>query len=470
MHQSKLISLLRTLDKTELRSFSDFAASPYFNKNQELLRLYAYLKPFAAGGFTDETLERQSLWDGLYPGSSYDEKTLNHLSSQLTKLLERFLGQRQFESDGIRQELCQMEAHLARGLDKGYRFLYGQCSLRSGQLNSGHISGLRQKFELANLEEKAFSNQGLRKFNTSLQVASDRFDEYFLYQKLIFLCALLDQQKQFPGQYNIAMLPEIQSVLATGHYDHIPVIAIYSRLLRMLVEPEDHQNFQEFQLLLSANQDRFGAQDATDLYLHAINYCIQRIRYGQSGFAETLLNLYEEALQRGVLLQDGAISPWTYKNVIKLGLGLNQFERVEQFIRDYTGLLPENQKEGAFQFNMADLNYHRQFYKEALRHLSNVEFSDIHYKLGARVILSKIYYETGETEALASLLSAFRIFLLRSKDISRQVKEPYLNFISILGRLQKNDKTKLEKLEARVRKTAMLSNRNWLLRQIRALN
>lgn len=470
MRQTKLIALLRTLKKQEWKSFSDFAASPYFNKNQELCRFYGSLKPLASVGFADEMLDRRSVWAALYPENEYDEKALNHLASQLTKLLERFLGQRQFESDGIRQKLCQLEAHLERGLDKGFRFLYTQCILRPGQAPSGPVSGLRQAFELAGLEEKAYSNQGLRKFNIHLQVASDRFDEYFLSQKLIFLCALLDQQKQFPGQYNIAMLPEIRSILATRNYDHIPLIATYSRLLGMLVEPEDHRHFQEFQALLSRNKDQFGVQDATDLYLHAINYCIQRVRYGQSGFAETLLNLYAEALGDGYLLQDGNISPWTYKNVIKLGLGLNQFERVEQFIHDYTGKLPENQKEGAFQFNMADLNYHRQAYKEALQRLNNVEFNDIHYKLGARVILCKIYYETGETEALSSLLSSFRIFLLRSKDISRQVKEPYLNFISIVGRLQNNNPASKEKLEARIRKTAMLSNRNWLLRQIRAAN
>lgn len=470
MHHSKLILLLQSLDKSEIRAFSDFAGSSYFNKNEALVRFFDLLKPFGDQAFRHSDLTREAIWGRFCPDRSYDEKELNYLMSQLTKLLERFLGQRQFEQDGVQQEIYQLEAHLERGLDKGYRFLARQTSARLRDQADRTASALRQAFDLARLEEIAFSNQGIRKSNPSLQAASDRFDEYFLSKKLTYLCALLDYRKQFPGQYNIAMLPEIRSALQSGEYDHNPQIAIHGRLLEMQIDPGNTRLFFEFRQLLSEFKNRLVQKDATDLYLHGINYCIQQVRHGQAAFAETLLSLYEEALQEGFLLQDGHISPWTYKNVVKLGLGLNQFDRVEQFIVEYTDLLPENQKTDAFQFNMADLHYHRKDYDQALDHLKNVEFTDIHYKLDARVILCKVYFETGESEALLSLLSAFRIFLMRSGNISRQVKEPYLNFISILGKLQRGNQAHPEKLEVRIRKTAMLSNRNWLLRQIKLAN
>jgi hypothetical protein len=106
-----------------------------------------------------------------------------------------------------------------------------------------------------------------------------------------------------------------------------------------------------------------------------------------------------------VLLERGQISPWTFKNMVKLGLGLQQYDWVENFVRNYSEKLEANKRTDAYHFNLADLFYHRKNYDEALIHLNQVEFSDIHYQLGAKVMLLKIYFETDATEAFLSLVS-----------------------------------------------------------------
>lgn len=67
-----------------------------------------------------------------------------------------------------------------------------------------------------------------------------------------------------------------------------------------------------------------------------------------------------------------------------------------------------------------------------------MEFSDVHYSLGAKELLLRIYYTLGETEAFLSLVFSFRIYLKRNKLITTEVKSAYENFIRYIHLLHKS--------------------------------
>ena len=80
MENSKLIALLKTFNTQELRAFKDFVASPYFNKNQELVLFYDYLKKIAPK-FPLKKISRESIYNNLFPKKEYDDKHMNYLMS-----------------------------------------------------------------------------------------------------------------------------------------------------------------------------------------------------------------------------------------------------------------------------------------------------------------------------------------------------------------------------------------------------
>ena len=95
-------------------------------------------------------------------------------------------------------------------------------------------------------------------------------------------------------------------------------------------------------------------------------------------------------------------------------------------------------------------------------------YSDLNYYLGARVMLAKIYHESGDTEPLLSLLAAFMIFLKRNKQISSDLKQTYLNFCDILFQLIRRHPKKMAALGETIRTTSLLTDRSWLLAQYEA--
>lgn len=466
MQKSKIINLLSSFDSKELRAFNDFVQSPFFNKNQELVHLYSYLKKYATKSFPEKQINRQSIFKYLYPTQVYDEKQLNHLLSLLFKLAERFIRIRAYENDGVLPDCYLLESYIDRHLNKSYKHTYQRAveGIEAKKIKDEHY--FFQRFKLAYIAEKHFSSQGVRRYDENLEMASDYFDLYFLSKKLYFLCAIIAREKVVPHAYQKSMLQVVKTYLRENDYSHIPYIAVYYQLLLSLTEENADDHFQIFRNYLKKYASHFQLSERKDLYYYAINFCIQKIHHGRKAYTEELLNLYQEGIETAVLLEDGFLSPWTFKNMVKLSLGLKRFDWVEDFVVEYSAKLAISEREGALHFNLADLYYHKKEYDQALQHLNQVEFSDIHYNLGAKAMLLKIYYEKEEIEAFLSLQSAFRIFLKRNKLISRYTRECYINFIDFLYQMFKYGPDRYEELKAQISNSQALNGRNWLLRQL----
>ncbi len=465
MLNSKLIQILQTFDSKQRRAFDDFIASPYFNKQSELVTYYRHLKKLAAEGFPAHKLTREDVFRKVFQEQSYDEKQLNYLSSQLLKLVERFTGIARFEAAGILPNFFQLQYCIDHRLEKHYQYGMKAARKKLEQEKRGNEQYFYQQYLLADLREKHFSSLKERRYDAGLQEAANYFDQYYLFKKLYHLCAMLDRQHVVTTSYDTHFIEDIQHMVRALPFDS-PAIHTLEQLLLSLRNPSEAEHFRQLRELLRQHGGHFSESMLRDLYFSVINFCIRKVRYGEKSYANELMSIYQEGIQNGVLFEDGYLSPWTFKNLVKLGIGLKEFTWTETFIADYAPKLPTHMQQDALHFNLADLYYALQDYPKAQLHLRQVEFSDVQYSFGAKLTLTKIYYETKQEEALHSLLSSFRIFLQRKKLITKEVKMPYLNFIHLVNKLYKAKPHALNALKLEIQGTEMLTARSWLLQQL----
>lgn len=465
MRNSKLIQILQTFDGKQRRAFEDFVASPFFNKQLELIQYYRHLKKIAAKGFPPNKLTRKELFQQIWPDQTYDEKQLNYLSSQLLKLAERFIGISEFEQAGVLPDCYQLQYCIDHRLEKHYQFGMTAATKKVEHWKHDSEQYFYQQYLLADLREKHFSSLKQRRYDEGLQEAADYLDKYYLFKKLYHLCAMLDRQNVVTPSYAPHFMDEIQAMLRHPPFDS-PAIRTLEQLLLSLKHPSKADHFRQLREYLQQYSDHFSAAMLRDLYFSIINFCIRKIRYGEKAYATELMSIYQEGIQKGVLFEDGYLSPWTFKNLVKLGIGLKEYNWTETFIAEYAPKLPPDMQQDALHFNLADLYYALRDYPKAQLHLRQVEFSDVQYSFGAKLTLIKIYFETDQEEALQSLLSSFKIFLQRKKLITRDVKMPYLNFIQLVYKLYKASVDQLDSLQNEIQQTEMLTARSWLLQQL----
>jgi hypothetical protein len=465
MSDNKLFSLLNSLTGVEKRELHHFLESPFFNRRAEVVRLWEYL----LGQSTQEEdgLPKEKIFEAVFPGEVFDDGQLRYLFTYLREKIEWFLAYRQWDKTSALPELALSATYRERGLEK--HFL--QAWRRAEKQAAGMQHGLEKSythFKLAS-EQYFFSEKQKRTREGNLQAVHDSFDEYVIIGKLRLACLMAAQQKVVKMEYDHSFLPLIIHWLENSDQLKTPAIGIYYHCYLALTE-NDESHFQQFRQLLEKHGSQFDPEEIIDLLLMAVNFCIRQVNVGKRHFIKAALDLYKLGLQNDLLTAGGQMSRFTYKNIVALALALEEFGWAERFIADWQPKLEERYQESSYHFNLAKLYFTQKDYARAMPLLAQVDDSDFLLMLDAKVLLLKMYYETGEWDALDSLLASFKTFLRRKKQIGYH-EEHYkslLRYTSKLLKINRFDRVQIQNLRGEISKKDEVLEKDWLLGQLGA--
>ncbi|MEM6726476.1 MAG: hypothetical protein AAF598_20715 [Bacteroidota bacterium] len=385
-------------------------------------------------------------------------------------MIKRFLYT-QISNQG--QESIQlMQVFNQRDLDQHYeqeRRKLHQYFEKQGFRNNNFFL---QAFE-AEVEQEAFLlKQYKRSLKTNLAEKDYYLDCFFLSTKLKHYCNALNYQNVLNVEIPIGLIDQLLDSIKGSKYLDEPAILAYYLIMLTLQEPDQEQHFHKLRQALQEHASKFPKQELRDLYIFAQNYCIRKINLGQQEYLRELFDLYQIMLATRIILADNELPPTVYKNVITLGLRLEEFDRTESFIRDYDQFLPEDHRADAMAYNLAKLHFHRQDYDQVIQSLRDLEYRDVYYAVDGRWLLAKTYYETDEFGPLDNLLDSFRLFLMRQKVISHANKTQYLKQVRYLKMLSKtlpNDQNRLLNIREKIQITSSQAEKNWFLEKINDL-
>jgi hypothetical protein len=443
-----------------------FVESPYYNRNQEVARLWKLIREqveelgIAAPG-------KERLFAKLFPeAAAYDDQRMRLLMSYLMKLAEAFLVQQEEGSDevGFHTALASIyrKRRLPRHFDRAGR--QARQSLERQPYRNADYYQDAYRLESEGHRFQASVNR-MQEFN--LQNIADSLDIVFISQKLRQACSMLSHQAVYKANYDFGLLEATLDHIKVGGLLQLPAISVYYYCYHALSQPEEPGHFKQFKASIFTWAEQFPPDEIRDLYILAINYCIQRYNAGASAYLDDEFELYKHGLDRGYLLSDGILSRFSYRNAVALGLVMKEYEWVERFIFDYKNALPPDHRESMFSFCMALLAYSRKDYNAAHELLQKSEYEDLLLNLAAKTVQIKIYFEWGETELLLAHLEAMRAFIRRKKVMGYH-RENYLNSIHLTRRLLEvnpYDRQALQELRAAIEQTRPLAEKTWLLEQ-----
>lgn len=467
MKGSKLLELYSALDGQEIRQLEDFYASPYFNKNEGVLKIFRLLKD-EWPEFDDDAVDRYLIWHKAFPKRAFDDNEFRYLNSTLLKLAEQFIGLKEYESSPAQPALDILTACRNRDLSKHYRSYLKRLDRKLERSPFRNEDFYNLRFNTALNSAGYFHRKQTRIFDQSLQDAVDYLDEYYLITKLHLTCELINRQNIISASYDIRLVDELMEYLQHYNYQEVPAMEIYYRILSLLTQEDTRPHFQRLKDLIREHIGIFPGEEKLAIYANAQNYCIRMIKTGDPDYLQELFELYQTGLEQRILIEDGVLSPWKFKNIVSAGLRLGHFDWVEGIMADYGQYLPDDYRSTAVLYNRANLLYHQGEFSEALRLLNQVEFSDVYYSLDTRKIMLMIYFQQQATEPLLSLVSSFRLFLRRNKLISDRNRSAYKNFIDLvqlLWRVESGKEMNLDALLGTIRDRQPLVEEEWLRNQ-----
>ena len=301
-----------------------------------------------------------------------------------------------------------------------------------------------------------------------LHRASQSADAAFLAKKLQIVCLLAAHQSVYTSDAEQNWEEETVERAEQGEFATLPAVAIYLYCYRMLRHSTDGIHFQRFKSLLITEGQRFSPEELHGLFILAVNYCVRRLNAGDVAYYREALDLYKEGLTKGYLLEDGALSRFTYHNVVAAGLHVGDREWVRYFIHEYRNRLDRRYRESVFSFNLARLAYAERNHGQVLDLLQKANYRDPLHNLAAKTLLLKTYFDLNEFDSLQSLLDAIRNYVQRKRVLGYH-RTNYLNIVRYaekLLRLPPGDRAAAASLREAVDKEEVLTEKAFFLKAL----
>ena len=412
----------------------------------------------------------------------FREQALYDAFSQLNRLLDRFLTLRAFENDQPAKQRFLLDALAQHQLEEAYQRHWKKARLsweKHPYRDLDYFEGQYSLYRQASVFEAGLQR---RDQDDRLEATVHHLDLHYWTARLKYSCELLNRNNILNQPPPEALIQPLDVWLThfPAAYQSEPAVQAYWLTFHALKNPDEESHFTHWIEWLDENSHQFSPLEAADLYNYAQNYCIRRINQGDTGYLSRLFTLFEQLLAKGLVLDQGFMDHRKLKNMVTVGIRLQAFEWVDDFLHTYRDkLLPAYQTD-AYLFNLASLRYAQGQHSEALTLLQKVEFKDVFYHLSARSLMLKLYYETDEDAALEVLLETFRLYLKRNRAISAFQRRIHLNLVRFTKKLHRLREQKgilasesfqerLAKLSNLIHTADEVANRSWLLEQVENL-
>ncbi len=465
MTDNKLLRLFDSLSGVEKRECSKLLKSPYFNQKPALIALWDYLIAWKKQKKT-RLPSPESVWAGLFPDAKFSDKKWRHLQSLLIAQIEQLLVHRDLTQHPLQSDLLVAPLYRKRKQKQALAQVFRRADEKLKKLPKDtkyyHYEYLLQWEKYAALE----ASDRIGKKN--LAAISQSLDIYMIASKLRLACLMESHRSVSNVDYDNSFLELLISYADKhGHLD-IPIISLYYHCYQSLTAGKE-ADFRAFRKSISEVQDDIPAEERTTFLLLAVNFCIKQLNLGQQSYIREALDLYQTGLETQTLLSEGQLSRFAFKNIVALGLKLEDFNWVRNFIDQYAPMLAKEHRQANQDYNLARLHFAQKDYKSAMPMLAQIDDRDLLLNLDSRVMLLKMYYEMGEIDALENLLTSFRILLLRKKKVIGYHQQFYLNmlkYIKKLMRLNRHDKQAVKLFKEELQSTSGVLEKDWLLAAI----
>jgi len=427
---TKTYRCIASLDIYEKNSFSKFLKSPYFNKNNALIRLSEIYTELSEAELESE--QKETIWTSIFPTKPFNDTKFRKLNSDLLKLFEQFIRIEAFENDQQTRLTVELKAINDRNLD----LLYNSAKSKLDRYEKYNIDKSadhyyflyeteKTKFELkTDIERKNKKSNFTKEFN--IADISRNLDIFYLSEKLKYISTTLSWSKDFKVPVEPFDIEPIKKFISERK-EIIPPIAMYYQIYLTLVERDEHRHFLILRKLINNYIELFPPKEQRYIYDSAVSYGVGKVNSGNLDLQKPTLELYKEALEHEGFYDNGYLSPTSFRNIVFFALRTKEFSWAEHFVKSYSVRLRETLRENAVTFNLARIAFYKKDFERVIELLQMVEYDDVFYNLVSRTFLLASYYELNEYDSLEALINSTNVYLRRDKGISESSKRNYLN-------------------------------------------
>ncbi len=481
----KIIEILKTFSKQEIRNFDLFLQSPYFNESVKIKNLYNILIKYHPN-FDSKNLSEENLYRELNPRLTFNKSTFKSLFFEMSSLAEKFLiiedtmGNRIACDEGLRNQfmLRKLPKYLKQNIENAEKYLmettdYADYFLHLSFLSTAKSNHLTTFVPKSN---KNFNSQNISFLTESIKTLSI----YFLKQLRVHFDELVSRnygfniswENNFVGKLfkfiNYEKLMEF-IISNSGNSSYSAMLELNLSFYRLFADFSNENNYIRSKNMLLKNASLLYPGEIHTEFIRLVTYCKMKLTENNTSinFENELFSIYKY-----ILLKEYYKSAFNvylpielFRITLKQGLQLKKYKWTLNFIKEHYKKLNPEWMMNMYYYSMAEYYFHRKKYDQALRNFQKVQLTHFMLKVDIKSLMLMTYYELGLFENALSLIDTYKHFLKNNDLLSDSLIKKLKAFIMTVQKMITYRLSHKPMTKYLIKKNLVneISNRDWVI-------
>ncbi|MEM7101698.1 MAG: hypothetical protein AAF502_01130 [Bacteroidota bacterium] len=471
----KIFDVLKVLSRNEINEFGRFLGTTVFKCDEEVLKLFGYLKPYHPEFEPGKISEKKMIKKVFGNTTSVSGRKIDKKVSALILLAEKYLLSKHLDTPSEEKKLLLARIYSQRQADQLFFRLMDKVN---NQVNRKTAPETLDYFYKTRSSYESYFHPSKVKFekrisNEQLKRAIEHHKDYFVVGMLRLAVEAVSRRYAAGEDIAVPLLKEVRILAANIKPDN-PLVNLYSLIL-FHAEHSDDASLNTAEELFRTYHDHISPSKQNTIVSMLINFSLIQYASGREEHQLKVFMLYQLAFENQWLEVEGFIPESHFTRAIFIAVDLKQFSWVEKTLDNAEQTLRSDIKQNTILICQAYLSFGYEKFEEVLDYLRQAEFPNINYELNSRSLILKSYYELniGEREyPVVDYCESYRQYLMRRKNIPAVFIERNLNFIKMVRRLTNAHAENREDLQRellyRIERMPIIS-KGWLLEKINQL-
>jgi hypothetical protein len=478
MNNSKLVNILRTFSKAEMKEFEKFISSPFFNKGRNYSAYFNQLKKFYPK-FNDAKLTPEYLYSKIYKGKEFNKQIIWNINSHMLSMAEDFLSVVSLKKNKFLYEQQVAAEFLERRLSDYYKKKVNEMESSIDSLGVG-AEYFRRKAEL---EDGRMSYHFIEDTQQFLPELVNKKGDYIVLNFMRELADTIGNMRTSKSMYNKPYddslsfkfitnlnLEQIVKYAYERGFKYAPVLDIYYESIMLSLQYENKEHFFRLKELFEQNHHLFTKEEKHLVAAELTNYCVQKMNEGDSSLRKANFELDKFKLKEEIVFISRLLPKVTFMQILGNALAIKEFEWAKNYIEEYIPKMKTSYQKPTRALCYAHLYYVQKDFGKVLENLSQTEFFDSLDKIYVRTLYIRTYFEMKEFETLRNYLDTARHFYEKNPHISNTLRNNNIKFVSCMSRflaaMDSHDDFELEKIKKFALEDKTMANKEWIAEKI----
>jgi hypothetical protein len=480
MISTKLVKILKTFSREEIKAFNLFLLSPYFNTTKNYIRFYKELAKFYPD-FKSSLLTSEHIFSRLFPGKPFSMHNIWNLSSGLEKLAEEFLTQSSLKKHPFEKlKLIIKELGLKR-LDKLYLKKLSEMEkmLHDALIDDTYFLKLVElKESKSSFYQKVKGRESITaEYNiekAEIYTLDYLINIYRVIGNIATYSKTFDLKRPYNVREDVVQIIDIEKISRISkkkNYKYGSLIEFYSNLILCITYPENEKYYFNARNFLFKNHKLFDKYEKRNVAVILVNFCSHKYLLGDSNFALELFLIFRFRVKHDLgAYENGRMSKAFYIFAVFSAASVKEIQWAKKFIEKHTPLLFEGYQEETKNLANAYMYFNTGKYHEVLDSLKRFKYTDVIDKIHVKNLVARTYFEMKEFEPLLYHIDSTKHFFKKNKKLGNYIRDVNSNFInylySMVTAIEKEDTNRLIQLKESISKDDKVNYKIWLLEKL----